>query len=91
MVVPGGRVVLMGWSREHIETMWMNAYFPSARAWLEEIHEPLAAYLDVLPGATVEPLFYTDRADGSSRGSSRSGVSAQLCGEILRLLRQCRP
>jgi len=64
VVAPGGRVVLMGWGREHIEQVtWLMDYFPSTRAWMDDGHPPLADFLAELPGAEVLPVRIADLDD----------------------------
>jgi ubiquinone/menaquinone biosynthesis C-methylase UbiE len=65
VVRPGGRVVLMGWSREDLAGLWYAEYFPSTRAWIEESHRPLAENIAWLPGARRIPVVFTDLQDAS--------------------------
>jgi demethylmenaquinone methyltransferase/2-methoxy-6-polyprenyl-1,4-benzoquinol methylase len=63
---PGGRLVLKGWMREHIEEVgWMLEYFPSTRSWMIDQHPPYAFFEDLLPGARALPVFFEDHEDGS--------------------------
>lgn len=64
VLVPEGRLVVMGWTREHIEQVtWVTDYFPSTRAWLDGVHESLPDLLDELPGARVIPVLFDDTVD----------------------------
>jgi SAM-dependent methyltransferase len=66
VLVPGGRLALMGWAREHVEFVtWLNDYFPSARSWMLEHHIPLAEYVAALPGAHLTSMEFHDTVDGS--------------------------
>ena len=66
VVRPCGHVAVMCWTREHAErVMWLHEYFPSTRAWMLAIHEPLAALTAPLPGARAIPLFFEDIEDKS--------------------------
>jgi demethylmenaquinone methyltransferase/2-methoxy-6-polyprenyl-1,4-benzoquinol methylase len=72
VLVSGGRLVLKGWSREHVEQVtWVNDYFPSAKAWMLEHHPPFADALEVLPGARMVPIEFTDTIDGSMAALQR--------------------
>src|SRR5919109_1006380 len=48
---PGGRLVLMVFTREDVADLWLSDYFPSTRAWMDESHPTLAELLAMLPGA----------------------------------------
>jgi demethylmenaquinone methyltransferase/2-methoxy-6-polyprenyl-1,4-benzoquinol methylase len=64
VLVPGGRLALMGWTREHIEQVtWVSRYFPSMGPAIGAFHEPLNFYLRALPGARVIPVVFTDCVD----------------------------
>jgi SAM-dependent methyltransferase len=72
VLVPGGRLVLKGWAREHVEQVtWINDYFPSAAAWMLEHHIPFGEALAQLPGAQVVPVVFTDHVDGSMAALQR--------------------
>jgi hypothetical protein len=45
--------------------MWLMDYFPSTRAWMDASHPQRGEYLDVLPGARVIPVVFTDLVDAS--------------------------
>jgi ubiquinone/menaquinone biosynthesis C-methylase UbiE len=62
---PGGRLVLMGFTREDSTTLWILDYFPSSRAWMDATHPPLAAFLDELPGAVVARFDFADLQDAN--------------------------
>lgn len=66
VLVAGGRLVMMGWAREHVEQVtWLHAYFPTARAWMSEHHIPFAEALAPMPGARLIPFEFTDTVDAS--------------------------
>jgi demethylmenaquinone methyltransferase/2-methoxy-6-polyprenyl-1,4-benzoquinol methylase len=72
VVAPGGRVVLMGWSREQMEQVtWLIEYFPSTRDWLDDGHPYLSTILAELPGAEVAPVFLEDLEDMSMAALQR--------------------
>lgn len=62
---PGGRLALMAFTREDMESLWCMDYFPSSRAWMQQTHLPLAQLHEWLPGATCTPVVYEDLVDGS--------------------------
>jgi ubiquinone/menaquinone biosynthesis C-methylase UbiE len=62
---PGGRLVLMGFTREDASTLWILDYFPSSRAWMNATHPPLADYLNELPGAQTLRLQFHDLQDAN--------------------------
>jgi SAM-dependent methyltransferase len=62
---PGGRLILMGFTREDSATLWILDYFPSSRAWMDATHPPLATFLDELPGADVMSFEFTDLDDAN--------------------------
>lgn len=64
VLAPHGRLAVMGWAREHVEQVsWVHSYWPSTRAWMDEIHEPLSSILAELPGARVLPVRFGDFVD----------------------------
>ncbi len=65
ILVPGGRLALMVFTREDIADSWIQDYFPSSRGWLYESHLPLDQLLGILPGATLMKVEYKDVRDGS--------------------------
>ncbi len=65
VLVPGGRLALMLFTREEVAESWILEYFPSSRGWLEETHPPLEWLLGLLPGAEQLEVDYQDLADGS--------------------------
>jgi SAM-dependent methyltransferase len=62
---PQGRLALMVFTREDVADTWLEDYFPSTRAWMDESHPTLAALQTLLPGARRIPVTYTDLEDGS--------------------------
>lgn len=65
VVVPGGPVAAMLFTRQDIVGLWFLDYFPSSRPWMEATHPPLADLLRGLPGAQRIPLTYDDLQDAS--------------------------
>jgi demethylmenaquinone methyltransferase/2-methoxy-6-polyprenyl-1,4-benzoquinol methylase len=65
IVVPGGPVAAMVFTREDIDALWYLDYFPSSRAWMESSHPPLADLARELPGARTIALVYEDIEDAS--------------------------
>jgi SAM-dependent methyltransferase len=65
VLVPGGRLALMVFTREDIADTWCTEYFPSSRPWMEANHLRLAELLAMLPGAEHLPVHYEDVEDGS--------------------------
>ena len=62
---PRGRLALMVFTREDVADTWLEDYFPSTRAWMDESHPTLAALQALLPGPRRIPVTYTDLEDGS--------------------------
>lgn len=62
---PGGRLVLMGFTREDSTTLWILDYFPSSRPWMDATHPPLSAFVDELPGAETVNFQFDDLADAN--------------------------
>jgi SAM-dependent methyltransferase len=62
---PGGRLVLMVFTREDLAATWMTDYWPSTRAWMDESHPPLEDLLRLMPGARHIPVIWRDLEDGS--------------------------
>lgn len=62
---PGGRLVLMGFTREDMSTLWILDYFPSSRAWMESTHPPRAMFLQELPGARETVFTFDDLQDAN--------------------------
>jgi SAM-dependent methyltransferase len=61
----GGRLVLMGFTAEDAETLWVLNYFPSSGPWMDASHSPLAAIATELPGAQFLAIEFEDMEDGS--------------------------
>ncbi len=62
----GGRLALMGWTREHMEYVtWVRAYFPSMDDWLALDHPSVAELETELPGARILRVDYDDLKDAS--------------------------
>jgi SAM-dependent methyltransferase len=62
---PGGRLILMGFTREDSTTLWILDYFPSSRSWMDATHPPLATFLDELPGADTVRFHFEDIKDAN--------------------------
>jgi ubiquinone/menaquinone biosynthesis C-methylase UbiE len=62
---PGGRLALMAFTREDVESSWCMDYFPASRPWMASTHPPLRQLLAELPGALRVPVVYEDLQDGS--------------------------
>jgi SAM-dependent methyltransferase len=62
---PGGRLVLMAFTREDVASLWLSDYFPSTRAWMAESHPTLDELLALLPGARRIDVVFRDLEDGS--------------------------
>jgi SAM-dependent methyltransferase len=62
----GGRLALMGWTREHMERVtWVRDYFPSMDEWLALDHPTLADLEAELPGARMLRVDFDDVQDAS--------------------------
>jgi SAM-dependent methyltransferase len=62
---PGGRLALKMFTREDVEGLWLNDYFPSTLSWMNETHPSRAEFERELPGAEVSRLLLTDLADAT--------------------------
>ena len=63
---PGGRLALMGWTREHMERVtWLRDYFPGMNDWLALEHPTLAELEAELPGARILRLEFEDVDDAT--------------------------
>jgi demethylmenaquinone methyltransferase/2-methoxy-6-polyprenyl-1,4-benzoquinol methylase len=62
---PGGRLAVLGFTREDIADAWVLDYFPSSRPWMEATHHPLPDLLGLLPGAGRVEVTFSDLADAS--------------------------
>jgi SAM-dependent methyltransferase len=65
VLVPGGRLALMVYAREHLRVHWIFEYFPRSRAWVWPEHQTLAELCEALPGARAVPFEFTDLDDAS--------------------------
>ena len=62
----GGRLALMGWTREHMERVtWLREYFPSMNDELTLDHPTLAELERELPGARLMRVDFEDLDDAS--------------------------
>jgi SAM-dependent methyltransferase len=62
---PGGRLAIKMYTREDVEGLWLNGYFPSTRPWMDATHPPRAEFAQRLPGAELQPLRMGDLSDAS--------------------------
>ncbi len=62
---PGGRLAIKMFTRDDVEDLWLNDYFPCTRAWMDETHPPRDEFAQRLPGAELRPLWLTDMSDAS--------------------------
>jgi SAM-dependent methyltransferase len=62
---PAGRLALKMFTREDVEDLWLNAYFPSTRSWMDETHPSWSDFEHELPGAEVSRLLLTDLEDAT--------------------------
>jgi demethylmenaquinone methyltransferase/2-methoxy-6-polyprenyl-1,4-benzoquinol methylase len=60
-----GRLVLKGWAREDVASLWILDYFPVSRPWMEATHPSREPVLQELPGARLIPVEYGDMDDAS--------------------------
>jgi SAM-dependent methyltransferase len=65
IIRPGGRLVLMVFTREDAETLWILDYFPSSRSWMEATHPPRADFHAELPGAREIVFEFHDLEDAN--------------------------
>ena len=65
VLVAGGRLAAVVFTREDIAEAWCLEYFPSSRPWMEETHPPVAELLVGLDGAALLSVEYHDVIDGS--------------------------
>jgi demethylmenaquinone methyltransferase/2-methoxy-6-polyprenyl-1,4-benzoquinol methylase len=62
---PGGVLAIKMFTREDVEGLWLNGYFPSSRGWMDETHPRLAEFRAHLPGATASRLQLGDITDAT--------------------------
>lgn len=63
---PGGRLAVMGWTREHMEQVtWVRDYFPSMNDWLALDHPTFAELETELPAARILRVEFEDLNDAS--------------------------
>jgi demethylmenaquinone methyltransferase/2-methoxy-6-polyprenyl-1,4-benzoquinol methylase len=62
---PGGVLAIKMFTREDVEGLWLNDYFPSSRDWMDETHPRLAEFRAHLPGATASRLQLGDITDAT--------------------------
>jgi hypothetical protein len=60
-----GRLVVMGFTGEDAESLWVLDYFPSSRGWMAATHPPRASLLSQLHGATLAVIQFEDMEDES--------------------------
>lgn len=64
-VRPGGAVILMAFTREHLDVHWVLRYLPATLEHFAGLHQTRTELLAALPGADVLPVVYDDLVDGS--------------------------
>jgi demethylmenaquinone methyltransferase/2-methoxy-6-polyprenyl-1,4-benzoquinol methylase len=62
---PGGMLAIKMFTREDVEGLWLNDYFPSSRRWMDETHPRLVEFRSRLPGATATRLQLGDVTDAT--------------------------
>jgi SAM-dependent methyltransferase len=62
---PGGRAVVVAFTREDISDLWLIDNFPISSSWMDETHPPLSEIVEPLPGATGEQIVVEDLEDAS--------------------------
>jgi len=62
---PRGRLVLMAFTREDVDSAWLSDYWPCTRAWTAQSHPTLDQLLALMPGARRVEVVYRDLEDGS--------------------------
>jgi SAM-dependent methyltransferase len=65
VLVPGGRLALMAFTREDLEGLWYSEYFPSTRAWMAASHPSTDELLAHLPGGRRLEVEFRDLDDAS--------------------------
>jgi len=80
ILVPGGRLAIMGWAAEHAAVFWPLRYFPASIDWFMDTHPALDEALAELPGATVTPIVFDDLDDQSLAALSRSPADLVRAG-----------
>lgn len=71
VIRPGGRVVVMGYVREHLFIHGIEDYFPQTRDHFAAGHQTLADLRGALPGACELQVLYEDQIDGSLAALAR--------------------
>ena len=51
ILVGGGALAIKMFTREDVDDLWVNEYFPSSRSWMNETHPQLTEFQSLLPGA----------------------------------------
>ncbi|MEA2291243.1 MAG: hypothetical protein QOF17_263 [Solirubrobacteraceae bacterium] len=62
---PGGRLAIVFYAHEDLESLWLSDYFPSTREWMRRSHPPVADVLAHLPGARRLRVVFEDLQDAS--------------------------
>jgi demethylmenaquinone methyltransferase/2-methoxy-6-polyprenyl-1,4-benzoquinol methylase len=65
IVRAGGRLVLLGFTREDSSSLWILDYFPSSRPWMDATHPTRAAFREALPDASMVEFQFEDMQDAS--------------------------
>jgi SAM-dependent methyltransferase len=62
---PRGCLAIKMFTREDVEDLWLNDYFPSTRSWMDATHPPREEFARRLPGAAVRSVTLRDLEDAS--------------------------
>ena len=83
ILVPGGVLAIKMFTREDVEDLWVNDYFPSSRTWMDETHPPLEEFRARLPGARARRLGLdvSDASLGALAGHPRLLLDAEFRGQ----------
>ncbi len=60
-----GKLVLIGFTGEDSDSLWVLDYFPISRSWMGATHPPRSAFLEELPGAAMMTFQFADMDDAS--------------------------
>jgi SAM-dependent methyltransferase len=67
----GGQLVVLGFSLEDTESLWVIDNIPSSRPWMAATHPPRAEWLKELPQARLRTFEFEDMEDASLAALSR--------------------
>lgn len=65
VLVRGGVLAALVFSREDSESLWVLDMFPSSRVWMAQTHRPVIEYLRELPGGQRTEIALDDISDAS--------------------------